>query len=168
MPKIIEGLLEFEFPNTWQASKYDQWSFYRNQFQKICGGTKAIDIIAVEPNKSCWSLEVKDYRQHPRTKAIDLADEVAEKVRDSLSALVAARVNANDNAEKNFASNAVQCPRLRVVLHLEQPNKNSKLFPRAIDPAKVQQRLKQLVKAVDPHPLVVEKSEMQGVGWIVN
>lgn len=193
MPTITEDNLTFVFPIGWEASKLDRWSFYRNQFQRlsgvlmVCGkegcgndlrcvacgragyiGIKAIDILAIEVASCCWYVEVKDYRQHRRTKTIDLADEIAVKVRDSLAALVAARANANDADERTTAAAALRCPRLRVVLHLEQPAQHSKLFPRAIDPAKVQQRLKQLVKAIDPHPLVLEMTRMQGVAWSVN
>lgn len=165
MPTITEGQLQFDFPAGWQASQFDDWSFYRNQFQSVCGGAKAVDVLAIEPGRCLWSIEVKDYRRHRRTKAMDLADEVAQKVRDSLSALVAARANANEADEKGMADAALGCPRLRVVLHLEQPTKQSKLFPRAIDPAKVQQRLRQIVKAIDPHPLVTELNRMLGVAW---
>lgn len=165
MPSITEGQLTFDFPNGWQVSKFDEWSFYRNQFQQACGGTKAVDILAVERRTCLWNIEIKDYRQHRRTKTIDLPDEIAVKVRDSLAALVAARANANDADEKALAKAALSCSRLRVVLHLEQPAKHSKLFPRAIDPAKVQQRLKQLIRAIDPHPLVLEMNRMNGVSW---
>lgn len=168
MPSITEGKLTFDFPDNWQASKFDEWSFYRNQFQKVCGGAKAVDMLAIAPQVCCWTIEVKDYRQHRRTKAIDLAEEIAEKVRDSLAALVAARVNTDDADEKAMAEAALRCPRLRVVLHLEQPTQHSKSFPRAIDPAKVQQRLKQLIKAIDPHPLVLEINRMNGVVWAVH
>lgn len=167
MPSITDGQLIFDFPNDWQASKFDDWSFHRNQFQKVCGGAKAIDILAVEGNTCIWTIEIKDYRQHRRTKTIELPEEVALKVRDSLAALVAARANATDDEEKQLASAALLCSRLRVVLHLEQPTRHSKLFPRGIDPAKVKQRLKQLIKAIDPHPLVLEISQMKGVAWTV-
>jgi hypothetical protein len=167
MPTIVEGQLRFDFPGHWQVSKFDEGSFYRNQFQSVCGGTKAVDILAIHPATCCWNIEVKDYRQFPRTKAFDLADEIAVKVRDSLAALVAAGANANDSGEKELAGAAPDCPRLRVVLHLEQPLKHSRLFPRAIDPATVQQRLRQLLKAIDPHPLVLEMSGMRDVAWIV-
>ena len=166
MPTITEGNLLFTFPATWSVSKVDEWSFYRNQFQSVCGGTKAIDILAIV-GECCWQIEIKDYRQHPRTKVIDLAEEIALKVKDSLSLLVAAACNANDKTEKEMAHTAVNCTRLRVVLHLEQPAKHSKLFPMAIDPAKVQQRLRQLLKAIDPHPLVMDKSRMDTVLWTV-
>jgi hypothetical protein len=93
-----------------------------------------------------------------------MADEIALKVRDSLAAAAA---NANDNMERESAVFALACRRFRVVLHLEQPKKRSKLFPRAIDPADVFQRLKQLIKAIDPHPLVVEMGRLHGVPWSV-
>lgn len=168
MPTITEGNLLFTFSETWSVSKLDEWSFYRNQFQSVCGGTKAIDILAIDlACSSCWQIEVKDYRQYPRTKAIDLAEEIAEKVRDSLALLVTASFNANDKHEKASACEAVCCTRLRIVLHLEQPAKHSKLFPRAIDPAKVQIRLRQLLKAIDPHPIVLDKSRLGTVQWTV-
>ncbi len=167
MPTIIEGSLTFAFPPNWQASKFDGWSFYRNQFQQACGGSKAIDFLAIDPGVCLWNIEVKDYRQHPRTKTIKIDDEIAVKVRDTLAVLVAAKANANDSDEKAFAGAALLCPRLRVVLHLEQPAKHSKLHPRAINPANVLQKLKQLIKAIDPHPLVVEMGQMRGVSWSV-
>ena len=93
---IAEGALTFTFAADAEASKYDDWSFYRNQFQQGCfTDNKAVDLLC-ELNRSAWLIEVKDYRAHARTKAVDLADEVAIKVRDTLAGLVAARVGAND------------------------------------------------------------------------
>ena len=165
MPSIIEGSLTFDFPSHWKASKFDNWIFYRNQFQKVCGGSKAIDILAIEPKVCFWVLEIKDYRLHPRVKAIGMVDEMTSKVRDTLAALVAAKVNANDDEEKDLATKALQCSRIRVVLHLEQPIKHSTLFPRAINPANVLLSLRRLIKAIDPHPLVIETNRMLGVAW---
>jgi hypothetical protein len=167
MPSITEGALTFQFPEGWLIAKFDAWNFYRNQFQQVCGGAKAIDMFAIASNHCVWAIEVKDYRGHPRAKTIELTDEVACKVRDSLAALVAARVNANDEGEKRMSSAALACNRIRVVLHLEQPAKHSKLFPRAIDPAQVTQKLKQLLKAIDPHPQVVAIGRPGDVGWSV-
>jgi hypothetical protein len=167
MPEITVDELRFTFPDGWNVSKYDDWSHYRNQFIKVCVGVKAIDVLALEGVECCWLLEVKDYRKHVRTKTIDLAEEVAEKARDTLAGLVGAQFRANDDEEKNAARQALRAKNLQVVLHLEQPAKHSKLFPRAIDPAAVQQRLKQLLKAIDPHPRVVEKARMAGIPWSV-
>ena len=192
MISITEGQLTFTFPDGWQASKFDEWIFYRQQFNRLSGtravcsskkcgteltcqacgkpattGTKAIDILAIEGTICCWCIEIKDYRKHRRTKTLDIADEIAIKVRDSLAALAAAAANANKESETEQAIAALACRRFRIVLHLEQPAKHSKLFPRAIEPKSVLQRLKQLVKAIDPHPLVVETTQMNGVSWAV-
>ena len=99
MPVIIEGNLKFSFPHDWTIAKYDEWSFYRNQFQKVRTGVKAIDILALGPDRCTWFIEVKDYRVHPRTKVVDLAEEVAEKICDTLAVLLPASVNANDTNE---------------------------------------------------------------------
>jgi hypothetical protein len=109
MPSISEGALTFQFPNNWQATKFDEWSFYRNQFQSVCGGAKAVDLLAIAPDHQLWIIEVKDYRQHPRAKTLDLVNEVACKVRDSLAALVAARVNANEAGEQELSRVALAC-----------------------------------------------------------
>lgn len=42
-----------------------------------------------------------------------------------------------------------------------QPRKHSKLFPKAIDPSKVEQKLKQHLKAVDAHSRVVDKYTLE-------
>lgn len=168
MPTVDEGRLRFNFPAGWEADKFDGWSFYRNRFQSVCGGSKAVDILAIEPDSAClWQIEVKDYRRHTRTKAVGLADEVVAKARDTLAALAAARVNANDDRERAMADRALRCGRLRIVLHLEQPARHSRLFPRAIDPAAVQLRLRQISKAIDPHPVVRETGRMEGCPWTV-
>ena len=157
---IPEGNLTFHFPTGWNAVKYDDWSFYRNQFQRVCGSSKGVDILAVVHSKTTWLIEVKDYRRYRRTKAIELADEIAFKVRDTLAGIVTAAVRANDTDEKDFARLAVSSDNLRVVLHLEQPRKHSKLFPRAIDPSEIKQKLKKLLKPIDPHLLVLDKTSV--------
>lgn len=102
MPSVAEGNLTFEFPDGWEVSKPDEWSFYRNQFQSVCPGTKAVDILAVEPGQGCaWYIEIKDYRRHARSKTEHVADETACKVRDSLALVAAAGVNANDHDEEH-------------------------------------------------------------------
>ena len=183
--------ISFTFPAGWRASKVDAWTFYRKKFEryfdgvrlacKKCNaevrcrkcntaktiGVKAVDLLAIAPGSVVWLIEVKDYRRNQRTKAIDLADEVAVKVRDSLAMFVAASKNANDPNEKQDASAVGGSSAIRVVLHVEQVQKPSKLFPRAINPANVKHRLRRLINFVDPHPLVVETTAMGGVDWSV-
>jgi len=190
MPTFIEGQLRFVFPDDWEASKFDEWSFYRNQFMKLanayiscsscevgvrcakCGsknvaGTKGIDILAIDSDQICWQIEIKDYRQTRESTFVFLADEVALKVRDTLACLTAAKINANEPNEKRLARKGLRCNRLRVVLHLEQPVPHSPLESTAARRANVLQRLKQLVKSIDPRPLVLDTNNLANVNWTV-
>lgn len=192
MPIIVERSLEFSFPNDWEASKFDDWHFYKGQFarvgdaeirckQKGCGcavqcmvcgtrrvaGTKGIDILAVDPGSVCWHIEVKDYRTTRTSDFRFLADIVALKVRDTLACLVAARLNASEEQERNRATLALGCQQLRIVLHLEMPLPRSPLFSPSTQRANVRNRMQQLVKAVDVRPLVVSMTAMEGLSWSV-
>jgi len=160
MQEFVEGQLTFSFPEPLSAQQYDDWSFYRNQFTNAFGGAKAVDFICLDQDCT-WLIEVKDYRLERRTKPGDLGEEIASKVRDTLAGLVAASCNANDLDEKNFAIKALRTNTLRVVLHIEQPEKHTKLFPRIVNPASLIMKLKQLLKAVDAHPLVVDQHSLK-------
>ncbi|GAB4283848.1 MAG: hypothetical protein Fur0025_14110 [Oscillatoriaceae cyanobacterium] len=166
MTTVQVDSLKFTFPASWQVCKYDEWAFYQNQISKISPGIKAVDILAID-NHVVWLIEAKDYRHYARTKSIDLADEVAQKVLFTLAAMLPAKINASAPSERDFAAKVLGGQRLRIVLHLEQPVKTSKLFPRAIEPSKVQLKLRSLIKPIDPHPMVVESSNMQTLGWTV-
>jgi hypothetical protein len=162
----VDGL-NFYFPDNWQVSKYDDWSFYRNQFACMWNGIKSLDLLAIDPDKTTWLIEAKDYRVNPRTKPSDLGEEVAHKVFDTLAAIIPAKIHATNSDEKQLARAVSASRKLRVVLHLEQPDKHSKLRPCAINPADVQQKMRQLLKPVDAHPLVVDMKSMRGLEWRV-
>ncbi|WP_198156019.1 hypothetical protein [Herbaspirillum autotrophicum] len=164
---LVEGNLTFTFPADSISSKYDDWSHYRNQAQKICGSSKAVDIVFAEGN-TAWLIEIKDFRQHARTKTIDLGDEVAIKVRDTLAGLVSAKCSAVDPDEKSCAKKLIHANKVRIVCHLEQPAKHSKLRPRAIEPAHLILKLRTLLKAIDPHPAVVDQNSLHPtMNWTV-
>ncbi|MEZ5476020.1 MAG: hypothetical protein R3E95_00490 [Thiolinea sp.] len=165
---INEDRLSFSFPDGTLASKYDEWAFYRKRFNSAFGGTKAVDIIHVDTDKTVWLIEVKDYRANRRTKPSELGDEIALKVRDTLAGLVAACFQAQEATEKQAAKKVLQAKQLKVVLHLEQPQKTSKLFPQVVDPADIKQRMKMLLKAVDAHPVVVNQHSLKTtMNWTV-
>lgn len=162
MTEIQEGRLTFIFQDGAEGAKYDDWAFYRNQFKDYCSrDNKAVDLICLA-DKQAWLIEVKDYRYHSRSKAIDLADEIATKVRDTLAGLVAARFQAHDPLENAIARKVLRVQRVRVVCHLEQPAKGSKLRPRAFEPDKLYDKLRRLLKAIDPHPAIVDHTSVSG------
>jgi hypothetical protein len=163
---IREGRLAFDFPDGWQAAKYDEWVYYTRHFQSLCGGAKGVDIVAVEPRVCLWLIEVKDFRHAPRQKSLDLVEELTLKVRDTLAGLAAARLRAADERERELAGLALRCPELKFVLHLEQPRLPSRLHPSAA-PANLMEKLKQLLRAIDPHPRVTSLSVDLRFGWVV-
>ena len=158
---------QFEFPVGWIIGKYDEWAFYRNQFSRARSDLKALDLLAVDPGHTLWLIEVKDYRWPEAHMPAILPHIVADKVVDTLAAILPAKVNAVVDAEKLLAKKAARANKMRVVLHVELPAHHSKLFVPDTVCADIQQKLRKLVKAIDPHPLVLNGSRMQGVEWSV-
>ncbi len=170
MTTLYEAHLACTFPADWDVTKYDDWIFYKNRFVNACGGNKGVDFLAYDhENRRLWLIELKDYRQFRRTKddTISLWDEIAIKVRDTLAGIFAAKVDST-HPEQPYAARVLRCTELRVVLHLEQPPTHSRLYPRDYNLANIQQKLKQLVKPIDPHPRVIELAHMNGVPWIAD
>ncbi len=190
MPSITEQRLRFDFPEGWNVSAYDKESFFQGQMARfgdmelVCkkckeqlkclncshrkvAGIAGIDILAIAPDNICWQIEVKDYRLTREKQFEFLADAVAVKVRDTLAGLMAARLNANLANEKSRAQGAVEAKQIRVVLHLQQPPTNNPLRSLKSQRRLVLDRLKQLVKAVDPHPQVVCIGDMDQIPWTV-
>jgi hypothetical protein len=166
----VDGLT-FTFPDDWQVAKYDEWSYYRNQFGRMRNSICAVDLVARAPDRTVWLVEVKDYR-HPNAaipKLEELADVAWCKVYDTLAALVPAGQHASDPFERQLARQLCRGSALRVVLHVEQPAKRSVLFPRGgIDPANLRMKLKQLLKPIDPHALVASTGQMANLPWGVH
>lgn len=170
MIEIKEGNLTFSFPKQCEAAKYDEWEFYKKRFQSIKEGTKAVDIVCIVPD-TAWLIEVKDYREHERTKPSDLVDEIAEKVRDTLSGLAAASANAENGDEQEVAKRALRRRHWRVVLHLEQmvPTTSALWQRGAISAANVLQKLRGRLKAVDAEAVVLDiQTSAVGYPWIVS
>ena len=77
-------------------------------------------------------------------------------------------VNAEYMDKKRVADALLRKRHLRVVLHLETPRSRSRLRPKAIESDKVLQKLKTLIKAIDPHPCVVDQDTIKpGMSWAV-
>lgn len=165
-----EGNLLFSFPDDWTVIKFDSSRFYLKQWQSFASGCKGVDFIACGPDCDVWFIEVKDYRQASRTKPSDLFEEVAQKVRDSLAALKVLAYRMTDSEEVALARKVLKgSRRFRIVLHLEQPAKPSKIFQQVIDPKTAQHKIRQKLRVIDPHCLVGDKSYMNHkVGWQVS
>jgi hypothetical protein len=161
---ISEGNVSWTFEDPWIATKYDDWSFYRNQFQR-CADSKAMDLLALEPGRrALWMIEAKDYTFERRSDQKEpLWVEVGRKARDTLAGVLAASVSAVDQ-ERDMARGMCTAARVRVVLHMEQPTNPSKLFPQSFDPADLQQKLRQQARAIDPRARVVDHNT-PGLPW---
>lgn len=162
----VDGLI-FSFPDSWHVAKYDDWAFYRNQFCGMHDGIKGVDAVAFDGKETLWLIEVKDFRQEGRTKPIPLHEEVWKKVYDTLAGLFAAKCNAVDE-EQAFAKQAAKACTIKVVLHMEAPPSGSRLFSAQLSVPDAVQSLKRKIKAIDPHPLVVNKrSSHPSLQWSV-
>ena len=163
MPDLVEGGIVLRFATDCRVAKYDEWAYFRRQFQSVAGGCKGVDAIAIDGHGRLWLIEVKDYRLHPRTKGGELAMEVAVKVRDSLAGLAGARLRANVATEQDLAAAALGAKDVRVLLLLAQPTAISGLRPHVVDAAALTQKLRQLLRAVDPHARVDHSGPTAGV-----
>lgn len=163
MPELnlnVDGLI-FHFPENWNAVKFDEWAFYRQQFSRMRNGIKGVDILALPPrNDVLWMIEVKDFRINPRRKSQPLHEELWEKVFATLAALAAAPANANEPEEKEFAKKAILAERIRVIFHGAQPQRISRLFPASYDQANLQQKMRSIFKAIDPHARAVDHNSL--------
>lgn len=167
MKMITEGNLSFDFDSDIQASKYDDWVHYRCQFMSKCfDDNKAIDIIALRATQCAWLIEIKDFRLHSRRKKQLLSDEVANKVRDSLAGLVSAKFMANSAMEKEFADKVLKCDSIKIVLHIEQSKRASKIS-QPFNLADLKQDLRRKLKAIDAHPIISDKGNLASLPWNV-
>jgi hypothetical protein len=155
---FTEGRIRFDFPDDWTVCRPEKSAFYTRHFQNFCGGCKEIDFLMLEPEpRTLWLLEVKDYTSSSRKKSLDLLDEIALKARDVLALLLAGAANdpRPNRGVGAFMIEGGLPKKIRVVLHLEQPSNPSKLFPGAKIPVDFTQKLRQKVRCIDPHPVVV-------------
>lgn len=143
----------FVFNADWQASKYDEWSFFKNKLSKL--NAKGVDIVAIKAGRELHLIEVKDYT-HPETSSVPLDDlpmTVAEKCRDTLGGLAAARLRAID-AEQQLAKTSMLAGEIRIALHIELVSKRGPLFSPSAVRANLQTKLRAKLKAIDPHARV--------------
>ena len=153
----------FDFPNHWVPLLYDDKnSFYRKKFKGFAD-SKCIDIAAISPDRTLWLIEVKDYRVYRRKKEQNIYDEIKQKVRDTLACVSVGAIQY----QSPFETRAAQCQKIRVVFHLEQPQKPSKFYPQIIDWANGTRKLKQELRVIDPHAVLCNMNSVPQQKWKV-
>lgn len=86
----------FDFPDGWLVTKYDDTTFYNNQFKGKARKSrglkkemKALDLIVLNPTDGVlYLIESKDYRTYRRQKEESPADEYIHKVIDTLTGIL--------------------------------------------------------------------------------
>ena len=164
---LEEGPLKFTFQNVNFAQKYDKWRHYIKKFQNAGGRSKAVDFVVVH-GEDLWLIEVINYRQCPETEPPesiepqDISEEVALKVKDTLGGLVSAAFRADDTNERVCARQALTCSSIHVVLHLEQPEHNNRLYRgRApVSRLDILESLRWSMRFIDSNPEVINKESV--------
>ncbi|RLC18044.1 MAG: hypothetical protein DRI57_08950 [Deltaproteobacteria bacterium] len=101
MTCIDEGALKFYFDDAkWRVFKFDEHRDYQ-KMKNMLEGTKAVDFLGIRNENELYLIEVKDFRHHrienrDRLSKGELAAEVAQKVRDSLSCIIGAYRNSEN------------------------------------------------------------------------
>jgi hypothetical protein len=167
MTTIRERSVVWTFPAGWAARKFDGVGYQHNQFAHVAGGSQAVDITALDPaGTTLWLIEAKEFVEGRRgADKVPLPVEIATKVRDSLACIFAASIRAN-GIEQASARDYLAVANLRVVLHLEQRVAPPAMLKPVYNPADVRDKLKQLLRAIDPHPIVMStQSPSAAVAW---
>jgi hypothetical protein len=131
----VEDRLRFTFERpAWDAVKWDDDPAYRDGLQRL--GGRAVDIVATLERRSLRLFEVKDPRghaveYHDRVSNEELAQIVADKVRDTIAGLVFARDrHSGDHLLVHLRTLFVgRTERVMVILWLETPGLDQ---PRAV------------------------------------
>ena len=155
------------FPDEWLAGKFDDWVFYRKHFCGVQDGLKAMDVVAVSPDKVAYLIEFKDYRHRKREKTETLELEFIGKILSTLAALLPAGCNARDSDELALAKRALRSEKTKLILHLDQSRPGNKLFPPVANAANLTQRLRRKLSSIDTRLKVCSAEAMAGIPWSI-
>lgn len=183
----VDQSLHFHFEDDWKVVQYDETDYYKTHLKNqhswkkskkrtsVTDGLKGVDLVALQPQDNIlYLIECKDYREYPRKKEQHPVEEFCQKTLDTLAGLLpAALCGIPGNAETKTLKTVVRrAEQLRLVLHFEQAKTEDKLWSRgAYDIADLQQKLRGLLKAIDPYTLVVDMDTLPNtakVNWTVD
>ena len=164
MIELSEGLFIYRFPDGWEAKKWDETTFHTKHFQSFGEGSKAAEFVAFESDKNeLWLIECKDFRTNGRSKKTELCDEIAEKFKATLAALVCAR-NSDISEIRRFSRIGLKKTKLRCILHWEHPIKPHRLWPSSnMDRANMRQKLRQRLNVADPLAELGNKAQLNAL-----
>lgn len=162
MPRYREGQFCYEFDDKWEVQKWDDSAFHKQRFQSFGGSSKAVEFVAFHKEKNdLWLIECKDFRAYGRARTtVELCDEIAQKVRSTLAALVCAR-NHTDERLRTFARKALRKTTIRCIVHWEHPLKPHRLWPAAMmDRGSIRDKLRQRLAVADPMADIGNESQL--------
>lgn len=162
----VEDLV-FEFQDGWNASKCDDWVFYKQKFERMGNGIKCLDILAISPEKVAYLIEAKDYRIHNRTKPSDIIDEVCAKLLCTLAMLLPAKLNAAEPSERHLCEQVLDAKEILIVLHIELPPPRSRLDVIKKDPSLIRMKMRERFSPIGRYAKVASMEQMSGLNWTV-
>jgi hypothetical protein len=172
MIRLEEGAFHYEFPNGWEAMKWDATDFHQKRFQSFGGSSKAAEFAAystASTDKELWLIECKDFRPNGRSKTIELADEIAQKFKATLAGLVCAR-NDEEEGMRRFARMALKKTAIRCAVHWEHPiSRPHRLWPAGTTRPNEQLKLRQRLAVADAEAILGNKDQINSVmAWKVS
>jgi len=166
-----EGNLKFDFPTFFNVIKFDDSIYYRNHFEKIQQGIKAIDILAIN-NHENYMIEVKDYT-HPDTKPLNqtqLIESIIKKFIFSLSAIYPMSYISTVDEEQKIAKNFLENKILFLIFHIEIPPPRRNLRQSNYNLSNLQLTLRRKLFSIThkTNIKVVSKSNLNNLPWNVS
>ena len=188
MPELREGSLRLEFPDGWQAVKYDETDWYR---KRLKGQPKGMDLLIKDTADLCWWVEIKDCEgfepdNRPRMAPADpeeveetkkwvrqrgwqnvvrvdrrkpfVVDEVRAKFWDTLAALALAH-REGEAWSADYGVGSGSAPDLRVVLLLTWSGSDFKRLA-----MRLQQKLDQALDVYGVSTFVVNEQTTAAAG----
>ena len=120
MPELdVDGAV-FCFPDGWEASKFDEWTYFRFVMSRIVDplgrAPHGCAVVALHDG-DLWLIEAKDYSHPNAAPPPDLVAVVCEKVVDTLAGLHAG--TRDPHPERGICERAVAATRLFVALRTD-------------------------------------------------
>lgn len=123
---LDEQYQRFEFGDDWEVFRYDSEESGYYAIAKSVQNTRSVDFLGIYLGRECYVIEVKDFRGYrirnkKRLTTGELAEEVAQKVRDTLAGVISGCRTGNSAGCWSDISGCLTTPDsdVRIVLWLE-------------------------------------------------